>query len=231
MIRSRFLVPVLALAAACNLDTEDRINQPPKLRVVNAAQTTAPVNLHLNTNTVGLLADPLEFEEVTPDCLLILEATHQLSFVQGGTVLAQVTHAFAENASYVVVLVENAGTFKAVVVADDATAPSGSNGLRFINATATAGDVHVTSPGEAPAASTLAAGNLASLATANNPSLPYIFRSETATNVRLFDAGTTATARSNVTLAGTGPRRLTNVIFTPPTFAADPGAIQVNACS
>lgn len=224
------LVVTLAAASSCNLDTTDRISQPPRLRAVNAAISTSSVNLHLNANSVGLLGEPLDYEGVTPSCVLIIDDTHQLSFVQGGTALASVTSAFAENASYLVLLLENAGTFKAVLASDTETAPTGSNGLRFINATTTAGDVYVTGPGEVPSTATLAAGNLAPAASSTNPPLAFVFRPETATRIRLYNVGNTTTPRADLTLTLTGPRRLTTIVFTQPTFAEDPAAIQVNAC-
>lgn len=230
---TRFRVPLLACLAAlaaCNLDTTDRIDQPPRLRIVNAAINTTGVNVHLNDNTTGLLTTPLGYEEVTESCLLILGATHQLRFVQNGVTLASVTATFADNTSYLATLVENAGTFKAVLAADTEVAPTGSYGLRLINATTTAGDVYANVPGDAPGASTLVAGNLAPVATMTNPVLQYAFRPEAATRVRLFNAGTTTTARSDLTLASLGAQRLTTVIFTEPTFTGDPAALQLNAC-
>lgn len=230
---TRFRFPLLAgfaAMSACNLDTTDRISQPPRVRIVNAAVSTTAVNVHLNENVTGVLATPLAYEGATEGCLLILAATHQLRFVQNGVTLASVTAPFAENPSYLATLVENAGTFKAVLASDTGVAPAGSYGLRLINATAAAGDVHATTPGEAPGASTLVAANLAPVATITNPALQYAFRPEAAARVRLFDTGTTATARSDLTLASTGARRLTTVIFTEPTFTGDPAALQLNAC-
>ena len=118
---TRFRLPLIACLAAlsaCNLDTTDRIDQPPRLRIANASINTTGVNVHLNDNTTGLLAAPLGYEEVTESCLLILGAMHQLRFVQDGVTLASVTANFADNTSYLATLVENAGTFKAVLASE-----------------------------------------------------------------------------------------------------------------
>jgi hypothetical protein len=224
-------VLALAAASACSLDTTDRISQPPRLRVVNAAPSTTGVTVHLNQNSTSILPLPLGFEEISELCPLIVDATHQITFRETGDSLAAVVAPFAENLSYMLFLVESSvGSYKAVLASDTETAPAASNGLRFVNATSTAGDVHVTTPGEAPSASSLAVGNLAPLAMMTNPALTYLFRPETATRIRLYNVGTTATARSDITLAGTGGRRLTTIVFTDKTFMEDPGALQVNAC-
>jgi hypothetical protein len=224
------LLAALAAVSACSLDTTDRISQPPRLRVINAAPSTTGVTVHLNQNSSGILPLPLGFEEVSEVCPMIVDATHQVAFLQGSTTLASVTAPFAENASYMVLLVENAGTFKAVLLSDGEAAPAANNGFRFVNATTVAGDVYATSPGENPGPATLVVGNLAPLATITNPSSAFVFRSETATRIRLYDVGTTTTPRADLTLANTGSRRLTAVVFTDKTFPEDPGAIQVNAC-
>lgn len=228
----RRLVALTSVVAAvgCNLDTNDRLPPgPPRVRFVNAAPGSTNAMAHLNQAPESVTPGGLAFREITPNCLLIINADHQISFVEGGTTLASTTALLRRDNAYLVALVKSGTTYRAVALAHDQVVAEGNTGMHFINATSAAGDIHVTTPTGTPSTSSVVAGNVAPLA-ATLATAPYVTRPEAEIRIRLYDAGSTSADRADLTLANVGLARLTTVIFTDRTFTGDPGAMQVNAC-
>lgn len=220
---------ILLIGAACDLETSGVGSQPPRIRAVNAASATTGVTVHIDDAQQPMNTDPLEFKTGTA-CVMVLDATHKFAFVQNGQTLASVTGTTEAGKSYTVILVSAGAAYRALLLSDNETAASGTNGLRFINSTSAAGDVHVLPPTGSPAQATLAAGNLGQLAL-SNATPPFVFRSENDTRVRLYDVGTTSTARSDLGLALLPPSRLANIVFVDKAVDVEPGALQFNACN
>jgi Domain of unknown function (DUF4397) len=220
-------VGVLALVA-CSLDTPARPNlTPPELRIVNAAPSTATVTAHLN----GLpdpLAGPIPFGSAA-ECVLIFPATYTLAFQEAGNTRGSVSSAYDVNGRYTVILVNTGATYRALALSDAVTVSTGNNGLRFINASGTPGDIYVSPPTEDPADIYNAVGNLAPLALTTGAPL-VVQRAETHTRIRLFDVGTTTTARADFTLEPLITTRLATIVFIDRGVPTDPGGFQVDPC-
>lgn len=220
----------LVAAAACNLDTNDRLPPgPPRVRFVNAAPGSTNAMAHLNQAPESVTPGGLAFREITPTCLLIIDADHQISFVEDGNTLASTSALLRRDKAYLVALVRAGTTNRVVAVAHDQVVAQGSTGIHIINATSAAGDVHVTAPNVAPSPNSVVAASVQPLAaTPGTP--PSVVRPESEIRIRLYDVGNTTTDRADLTLANVGLSRITTVIFTDRSFTGDPGAMQVNAC-
>lgn len=228
---------LLPLAAAvffttsCSLDVREPRTGPPRLRLVNAASATTEVTAHLNGDPDPLLTSAIPANTAAAGCVLILPASHSVSFVEAAATLADVTRSYEVAGKYTVLLVNAGATFRAVALHDAQDVVPGNNGLRFVNATSTAGDVYVTPPGSDPAPVFKAVGNLGPLATSNDDPA-FLQRAESDLRIRLYDVGSTTTARADITLPTQQAfDRLTTVVFIDPVTPGDPGAFLVYTCS
>ena len=214
--RSLLLALLAASIAACGDDDDTGANPSPsvaRLRLVNAAAGTSSVDMLLSGSDTPLAT--LDFGQSNLTCVEVPAGTAQtLTFRSGSTTLATVTATFGKDERWTVFLTAAGETRRAVAVADEETAALATNGLRFVNATSSSGDVYATTPGGAPDPSTLARGNLSPTAASDDP-LTYNFRPVGDTRVRLFDVGTTTgTPRADITLEGLPSSRLATVVFT-----------------
>ena len=221
-------------AAACGSDDTDTVGPPPseqfaRLRIVNAADIADVQVRRTGTNTP--LASDLDFRGVTQSCVQVPAGEQTLVFSSTGVELATTAFTFEANRNYTAFLVASGPTRRAVVVPDNETASAGNNALRFINATASAGDVYVTEPTGTPGDAFRAHGNLGVLATSNlQPA--YVHRNTAHTRARLFDPGTTTgTPRADFTLTNLPTSRLATVVFTEAGTPAGPTAFMVTPCS
>lgn len=224
---------ICVVSSACSLDAPVGGRTFPQVRLVNAAPATAgltpAVTAHLNQST-NAMAPSISYPGQTDGCPLILSATHEIAFEQNGTTLAATTNRYDLDGRYTVVVTNTGTQYRALQLSDRDAVAVGNNGLRFINATSTAGDVYVTPPGVAPSAAYKVRSNLAPLATTTEVP-PYVQRPETDIRIRLYDVGDTSTPRSDVTLGQLFASKLATIVFIPSTGASDPGGFQVNPCN
>lgn len=232
------LLAVLALGACDDDDDPTGNTQTAQVRVVNATTATTGTNNFTSvslfrgatgTNQVvggvpaGVNTSTVNASACSPT-LTVPSGSQTLRFraTGGSTDAASVTHNFVAGRRYVVVLTGNNNTGLAARVFEEtaANATSGNRRIRFINASSTAGDIFATPTttgtptGTPTAVAAGAASDFVSVANAN-------------TGFRIFNTGTTTTARQSLTLNTTNFPASGNamVIFT------EAGAFQVNACS
>lgn len=214
---TRFATILLLTAlVACDDDPTEPTRDPARLRIVNASEVPDIVVRRIGSETI--LAQDWDAYEATATCVEIPAGEHALVFTESGVDLALAAADFEAGRPYIAVI-DVAGTrWRAAILSDDEQASAANNALRFINATATSGDVYVTPPGTAPSPGFLAIGNGSPFALTNaDPS--YVHRSTEHTQIRLYDPGvTTGTPRVELTLSSVPPSRLATVVLT------DPGA-------
>ncbi len=175
----------------CGDDNGTQPQQNALLRVVHAASGLGAADV-----TVGTLQGPtnLSFRGSSAQCVSVPPGQHTITVRAAGTAntLATVTQTFQPNQRYTLVFSGTGQQGQAAVVTDTWTAPgAGQQALRFFNATQTAGDVHVTSPGGVLGTAShgaLAAGT----GTQGFTNYPVANR-----QTRLFNTGTTAAARAD----------------------------------
>src|SRR3954469_8167766 len=174
--------------AGCDNDEDSTSpNNSAMIRVVNASSTTTGLNAAAGTTS---LASGLNFQNtnMAASCVSIPPGTQSLNFTSGSSTnsIGSVNnYNFQAGQSYTVVYY---GNNNAVVYPETYTAPgSGNYSVRFINATANAGNIFVSAPGASLASnatpnvsglasnsvsgfnsSTAAGGTFSSYATGNN---------------------------------------------------------------
>lgn len=187
------VLAALVTVSACD-DDDDDVTAPTTtatVRLVNASPDNATVEV-LNGTTV--LAPALGFG-TTAACVTVPSGARTLTFRAGATDLATVNGTFTANGDYTVVVASTDAGTTATLLTDDFTAPTAGNQmLRLYNASNTAGDIFITTADGAvegtPTVANLATGT----------ATPWTSYASTNTRVRLFDVGTTATARGDVTI-------------------------------
>ena len=210
----RVLAVSLAAVAVSGCD-DDPTNPPPQtatVRVVNAATGTANVAvLHGQSSTpIATLS-----YRAASACVEVPTGSQTLTFRVGNDTLATTDFTFEANEDYTVVIADDLpGTGEiAAVFSDEETPTAANNALRFINATATAGDVRVSVPG---GTSQLASGNQSPFGLYTDPGAGHGFiqRPTDQTDVRLFDVGQTTNPRAELSLTGQVPTsRVATVVF------------------
>jgi hypothetical protein len=206
-----------ALLGACSSDkgTGPAV-QTATVRVVNVSSTNASVGLFAGNQALG---SNVNFGSGSATCVNA-PVGQSLSFRAAGQTANLATIAtpnLSANQRYTVVL-HGAGANVQATVLNDAALPTptaGNNALRFFNATGTAGDIWVTTPGGvltgAASASNLAAGQATAGATAFG-TFPTAN-----TQVRLFNTGTTTGAprvTTTVNTAGLSQTRVGTLFLT-----------------
>lgn len=225
---------VAVTALACNSDNSTGPENRARVQVVNASTGTATTNTMIGSQTV---ATGTAFGASNASCVLVPTGTQTVTFSSGGTNVATANADFRAGQRYTIVLTGTGATRAALVLPESTftSATAGNNGIRFVNATGTAGDVWVTTPGGALSGNA-SVGNLAAgAATGGTTGVDaYGMYPIANTQVRFFDVGTTTgTPRSNITV-GSLPTtsRGTTVIFTEPTgTSGTTNAVQVNGCT
>jgi hypothetical protein len=221
------LIPVIALAvmAACD-DDPIGTQQTARVRIVNAANTNATVSAFRGSAQLG--ADVAFQAASACNTITVPTGQHVISFRNPGsaTQVASVQHTFVANRDYLVVLM--AAPLRAAVFEEQPlpTPAAGNNAIRLINATATAGDVYVTTPTGTPTT----AINIAS----GESSTGAVYREFpiAATLARIFNTGETnfTTPRASHTLGATGTTRTATVILTPTATGGTVSGFQVPRC-
>ncbi|MEJ7810810.1 MAG: hypothetical protein WKG32_10420 [Gemmatimonadaceae bacterium] len=216
----------MTAVAACG-DDDDPV-QPPQqfaqVRVVNAS-STASVGLFANGTAVTGSTVALAAGSAT--CVNV-PIGRSLSFRAAGssTELATIATPLTANTPYTIVYYGNAQT--AVLSDAGFTDPTtGNNGLRFFNATGTAGDIFVTAPN-----GTLGTASVPNLAagTATPGASAFGTFPTASTQVRVFNVGTTTgTPRVNFTLPALTGNRAATVFLTG--NAATPAFVVQRSCS
>lgn len=223
-IRVLFVSLATVAGVACNSPSELRPPQLARIRIVNAAPGTTGIQVFRDAFTTAVAT--LSFRASTGTCVTFPEGDHVFHFRSGTTTLASTpSQSFAGNASYTAVLTAAGATNKAIVLADDFAPQTDFNGLRFVNAMETPGDVYVLAPGGAigtPIVTDLP-----------NPeqttTLPVYYSSAAAnTQVLLFDPDVnTGTPRADFTFNTLTGRRLGTAVLTD---AGTPTGFLVTAC-
>lgn len=207
------VVSLVAVAAgACDDDPTNPPQQTATVRVINAATGTANVAVLHGQSSAPIAT--LSYRAAST-CVDVPAGSQTLTFRAGNDTLAQASFAFEADEQYTVVFADDLpGTDKlAEVFADDATPVTGNNALRFINATATSGDIRIMAPG---GATQLVHGNLSPFGLYTDPGTGHGFvqRSTNETDVRLFDVDETTDPRASLSLTGQVPAsRVATVVF------------------
>jgi hypothetical protein len=220
MLTLRTSARLLALSAAVlttacgDDDIIDPVVQTARVRVVNLNPNAASAGLYANGT---LLGTNVAFGSAGAQCVSV-PIGQALTFRASGqtTNLATVqTSTLAANQSHTIVLYANGTTPQAAVLSDNnITAPTtGNAALRFFNASGTAGDIYLTSPGGALPTTATTANLAAGQATATFGSYPTAN-----TQIRVFNAGSATTGTpvftANVTPTNLSSTRIGNVFLT-----------------
>jgi hypothetical protein len=198
--------------SACDDDPTNPPQQTATVRVINAATGTANVAvLHGQSSTpIATLS-----YRAASSCVEVPTGSQTLAFRVGNDTLATTDFDFEADERYTVVIADDLpGTDEiAAVFSDEVTATAGNNALRFINATATAGDIRIMPPG---GATQLVHGNLSPFGLYTNPETghDFVHRSTNETEVELYDVGETTDPRAELTLTGQLPSsRVATIVF------------------
>jgi hypothetical protein len=231
---------LLSVLAACSDDsTTSPNNNTAMIRVVNASSSTTGLNATAGSTS---LASGLNFQNTNAaaSCVSIPAGTQSLNFTSGssGTSTGSVnSYNFQAGQSYTVVYY---GNNNVQVYPESYTAPTAGNYVaRFINATANAGNIFVTTPGASIASnatpnvsglssnsvsgssSTVTGGTFTSFATGSNMA-------------RMFGTTanpSTATPTGSYTIGSMSSTGAQTVIFTSANAAnSNATAFQVNSC-
>ena len=230
----RFTLPVGALAAlasfalitGCSSDATKPGNFA-NMRIVNASASTGPISA-TNENRTVQAGVAFQTPSGAGGCGTVEEgSSEQVNFVLAGTQtgLAQVTMQVVANSNYTAVFFgpNNVGVFQ-----ESFTTPAaGNNDIRFVNATGSAGDVYLTTPGASlsgvsPTVANLAAGQASSTGQISNGR----------TEIRMFNVGVnTGTPRVDFTIAGMPNNTGTVILTVPPAGQTSPTAFVVGSCA
>jgi hypothetical protein len=179
----------LVLAAACDSDnTTSPTPQTARVRVVNLDQSSPNAGLYANGSLVG---SNVAFGAAGASCLDV-PVGQSLSFRSTGSTTdigVNATPGLIAGKDYTIALYHSGTNAQVVILSDTGiTAPAtGTNGLRFFNATPTAGDIYVTAPGGAISGTpfNLSAGN------ASSGAFRFTTYPTASTQIRMFNVGTT----------------------------------------
>ena len=230
----RFILPVGALTAlasfalitGCSSDATKPGNFA-NMRIVNASASTGPISA-TNENRTVQAGVAFQTPAGAGGCGTVEEGSSEsVNFVLAGTQtgLASVTMQIVANTNYTAVFFgpNNVGVFQ-----ESFTTPTaGNNDIRFVNATGSAGDVYLTTPGASlagtsPTISNLAAGQASSTGQFSNGR----------TEIRMFNVGVNSgTPRVDFTIAGLPNNTGTVVLTVPPAGQTSPTAFVVGSCA
>jgi len=219
--RASIVVTTAALVfltlGACGGDDSTGPSAKANVRIVNVSSTTANLNAESGGQT---LASGINFQNASASCAQVSGGSQTLNFTSGtsSTSLGSVTYDFQGGRNYTVVFY---GMNNAVVYPETFTAPnSGNMALRFINATATPGDIFLTTPagsvsGLSPTISNLSAGQVSGFNATSAPGGTFGSYPSTNTRVQLFNVGVkTGTPRSDFTITTLPTNRVGTVVLT-----------------
>jgi hypothetical protein len=201
---------------ACGGDESTGPSGEANVRIVNVSSTTANLNAEAGGQS---LASGVNFQNAAATCAQVDAGSHAINFTSGASSasVGSVTYDFQGGRNYTVVFY---GANNAVVYPETFTAPnSGNMALRFINATATAGDIFLTTPSGSvsgsPTISNLAAGQVSGFNSQSAPGGTFGSYPSTNTRVQLFNVGvTTGAPRSDFTITTLPTNRVGTAILT-----------------
>jgi len=207
---------LIASLHACGGDDVTGPNTPANVRIVNVSSTTANLNATSGTKS---LATGVNFQNAGATCAQVDAGSQTIGFTSGSssTSVGSVTYNFQAGKNYTVVFY---GANNAVVYPETFTAPNtGNMALRFMNATATAGDIFLTTPAGSvsgsPTISNLAAGSVSGFNATSAPGGTFGSYPSTNTRVQLFNVGvSTGTPRADFTITSLPTNRTGTVILT-----------------
>jgi hypothetical protein len=219
-------VSTLAVAACSDKDVT-LPQSAATVRFVNASSTNATAN-----GTVGgtAVAPNVAFQTGSATCIDIPDGTQTVGFTSstGAAIGSGASNNFIAGQSYTVVLLSNGTT---AVYQDQFNTPTaGNNGIRFVNATATAGDIFGTTATGTVAGTPTIANLGAFSATATSGTAAFGSFANTNVRWRLFNTGTTTTPRADFTLAALPANNTTTVFFTPTASGGTATGFMVNPC-
>lgn len=230
------LVAVLALGACDDDDNSLGPSNSAEIRVVNASAGLPSVGLFRNGNQI-LGGVAFQVAASCSNLKRVPTGSQTLEFrsTPSPTTTKLVTATFAAGQRYTVVLYGPSNNLQAVVLADEQTptnATAGNNRLRLINATMTAGDIFATTDAGAVAGTPTVADLGAGASTTGTTMYQNIVIANT--RFRLFNTGTTTTARGDYTINTTtnfpGSRNAT-IVFTDAATGQTVTGFQINNCS
>jgi hypothetical protein len=224
----------LAFVVGCGSDATEP-DEIANVRIVNASPTAGSITA---TNEGRTVATGVPFQAATqPGTCPTVEHGSDEKIVfnnsSNGSGLGTIEYNFVAKQNYTVVFYAANTT---VVYPDVYTnPPDGSNAIRFINATGTAGDVYLTTPNAnvvAPAAvSSLAAGQVSGFNSSTATGGTFLQYPVANTRVRLFNVGqTNGTPRADFTIGGMPANRVATIILTPPPSGGSATAFMVMPC-
>jgi hypothetical protein len=229
------LMAMIALGACGDDDDPVSSQEVAEVRVVNASPGTPSVTVAISNRT---LVTDVAFQTASGcSSTLRVPAGNQIinfrASATSSTNVKAIPFSFVAGQRYTIVLFGPSNNLQAAVVPDEATpgtAGANANRLRFINATstATAADIFGTTAtgtiGGTPQVANLASG----AGTAGTTMYQDI--ANTNVRFRLFNTGTTATARGDFTLGTFTNSRNATIVFTDAATTGGPTAFQVNSC-
>jgi hypothetical protein len=228
------LMAVLALGACDDDDNSLGPTNSAEIRVVNASTGIPTVGLFRNGSElvggVGFQTSACTQVKRIPDG----QQTLEFRSTAAPATTANVSANFQAGLRYTVLLYGPANNLQAVVLADEQTpvnATANNNRLRFINATATAGDIFATTAAGAVAGTPTVAG-LGAGSTTTGANM-YLNTANTNVRFRLFNGGTTTNPRGDYTINTTTnfpPSRNATIVFTDAATGGTTTGFQVNNC-
>ena len=220
-------VSTLALAA-CDDDEITVPNQTASVRFVNASATNATVN---GTVAGTATASNIAFQTGSAACANVPAGTQTVGFTNStGTAIGSgASFNFVAGQRYTVVLYGNGNT--QVFTDEFNAATAGNNNIRFVNATTTAGDIFGTTATGTVSGTPTRANLGAFSSTGTSGAAAFGSYVNTNTRYRLYDVGTTTTARGDVSLGTLPANNTTTVIFTPNATGATSTGFTVATCS
>lgn len=224
----------LATLVACGGSDATKPGESANVRIVNVSPTIGAITANAEGRTVQS-GVTFQASSQTGGCGTVEKGgDEEISFVNAGTSngLGSIKYNFVAQQSYTVLFYN---TNDAVVYPESFSLPtSGNNALRFINATAAAGDIYVTAGNVTNVSGAPTIANLASRAasgsTATLPGGTFAQYPTSNTRVRVFAPGTQTNPRLDFTVFGIPANGVATVILTLP-GQNNQQMMMVGACS
>lgn len=228
----RWLPAVLLAAPLLACDDANVVEPTPTaaVRLINAAAIDTLGMLRNGPSVPVIFARYRIAATNANDCVNVPAGEQTLRFrqIRATTDVATANETLEPRRRYTIVVSGTGATRTVTTLLDDFTPPeTGTNLVRFINATATPGDVYANAPGAAVGTPVVA--NLPVIGSGAPPA--FVSLPSASTQIRLFNVGTTTgTPRANFTLT-VPTSRVTNVVFFDPGTPAGATAIRIDSCT
>lgn len=212
----------LALVASCSSDATSP-GETSNVRFANASSTTATITVQQEERT-AIAGLAFQNTNAVAGCASVEHGSSQPTvWFLGGTTnqLASLNVNFAAGSNYTSVFY---GPNNVAVYLDNFTAPAtGQNAIRFVNATATPGDIYLTAPTDVitststPVIRNLGASSISGFNSSSATGGTFVSYPSGNTRVRMFNVGvTTGSPRADFTIGSLPANRVTTVILTLP---------------